>query len=135
MFIFTVLIGVLVLYINIFPLANPIELPIANEVFAVEIEKENTVIRYTDDIEILEILKILSNVKPTRIVTAHERPIVREYLTVNFDTQEDRIYTLFIYNENSKWYIEQPYNGVYKIKKGFLDLPPYIEIFILSPPM
>ena len=130
MFTFTVLIGISVLYVSVFPLAKPIELPIMNEVFVVEIEKENTITRYTNDMEILEILKILSNVKPTRIITTHDRPMAREYFTINFNTQGDRLYTSYIYNENSKWYIEQPYYGVYEIKKGLIDFLTYIEIVI-----
>ncbi len=126
-FIFIVIIGALILYMNIFPLAKPIELPMENEVYAIEIEKENTMVKYIDDGEIVEILKIISNTKPTRIITAHERPMIREYITINFNTKEDRLYPSYIYNKNSKWYIEQPYIGVYEIKKGLLDFLPYIE--------
>lgn len=125
--VFTVIISALILYINIFPLAKPIELPMVKEVNSVEIKKENTVVKYIDDKEILEILKIFSNAKPTRIITAHERPMVKEYYIVIFDISEDRLYTSFVYNQNEKWYIEQPYVGVYEIKKGLLDFLPYIE--------
>lgn len=121
------LIGASILYVNIFPLAIPIELPMENEVYAIEIKKENIVIKYIDDIEIVEILEIISNAKPTRRITAHEIPMVREYITINFNTKEDRLYTTYIYNENSKWYIEQPYIGVYEIKKGLIDFISYIE--------
>lgn len=124
------IISALILYINIFPLAKPIELPIANEVYGVEIKKENIMESYTDDVEILDILNCFSNAKPTRMITTNERPIVSEYYTVNFYSRKDRLYTLFIYNENSKWYIEQPYYGVYEIKKGLLDFLPYIETLI-----
>ena len=126
-FIFAVIISAVILYINIFPLAKPMELPMVNEIYAVEIEKDNTVVRYIDGKEIIEILNFFSNAKPTRIITAHERPMVREYYIVNFDISKDRIYTSFIYNEDSKWYIEQPYVGVYEIRKGLLDFLPYIE--------
>lgn len=129
-FIFTVIISALILYMNVFPLAKPIELPIADEVYIVEIKKENIMEKYTDDKEILEILNCFSNAKPTRIITAHERPIVSEYYTINFYSKEDGLYTSFIYNENSKWYIEQPYYGVYEMKKGLLDFLPYIETLI-----
>lgn len=125
--IFAVVISAVILYINIFPLAEPIELPMSNEVYAIEMEKGNAMVKYIDDKEILEILNLFSNTKPTRIMTAHDRPMVREYYTINFDTNEDRIYTSFVYNENAKWYIEQPYVGVYELKKGFLDFIPYIE--------
>ena len=125
--IFVVVISAVILYINIFPLAEPIELPMANEVYAVKIEKEDMMVKYIDNKKILEILKLFSNAKPTRIITAHDRPMVREYYIVNFGIKEDRLYTSFIYNENSKWYIEQPYIGVYELKKGLLDFIPYIE--------
>lgn len=121
------LIGALVLYVNIFPLAMPIELPMRNEVYDIEIKRESTVIKYIDDREIMEILKIISNTKATRKITAHERPIVREYITISFNTKEDRLYTSYIYNENSKWYIEQPYTGIYEMKKGLNDFIPYIK--------
>ncbi|AKL96979.1 hypothetical protein CACET_c35480 [Clostridium aceticum] len=124
------IISALILYINFFPLAKPIELPIVNEIYAVEIKKEHIMEKYIDDKEILEILNCFSNAKPTRIITTHERPIISEYYTINFYSKEDRLYTSFVYNENSKWYIEQPYYGVYEIRKGLLDFLPYIEALI-----
>lgn len=129
-FILILVICVFIMYINIFPLAKPIELPKADDVYAVKIEKEGIIIEYIGDEEISDICKILSKAKPTRIITAHDRPMVREYLTLNFSTEEDRLYTSFIYIDNSKWYIEQAYMGVYEIRKGLIDFTPYIETLI-----
>ncbi len=126
-FIFAVVIGAIVIYNNIFPLAEPIKLPTASEVYAIEIKKENISEQYTSDKEIAEILGCLSKAKATRIITAHERPVVREYYTVNFYSKEEWQYTSFVYKENFKWYIEQPYYGVYEIEKELADFLPYIE--------
>lgn len=126
-FIVAMIIGAIILYINIFPLAGPIELPTASEVYAIEIQKENILEKYTNDKEIAEILSCFSKAKATRIITAHERPLGREYYTVNFYSKEEWLYTSFVYKGNSKWYIEQPYYGVYEIEKGLVDFLPYIE--------
>ncbi|NLK22138.1 MAG: DUF5301 domain-containing protein [Epulopiscium sp.] len=126
--IFIIIISVSVIYINTFPLAKPIKLPLANEVNVVEIDKDNLLVKYTNNEEITEILNILSGAKPTRIMTVHDRPMVRDYYTLNLNTMsEDWVYRIFIYNKNSMWYIEQPYIGVYELKKGLVDFLSYIE--------
>lgn len=123
-FILVVIIGALILYMNTFPLARPIELPEVNEVHTVEITEEISTKKYTDHKEILEILNCFLNAKPTRIMSVNETPNVRKLYTVNFFSKEDRLYTSYIYNKNSKWYIEQPYYGVYEIKENLLDFLP-----------
>ncbi len=119
-----VIIGALILYNNIFPLAKPIELPIVNQVYAVEIKKGNSTSKYIDDKEILEVWNCFFNAKPTREMVAHDIPIISEYYTVNFFSEEERLYTSFIYNKNSEWYIEQPYYGIYEIKEESLNFLP-----------
>jgi len=120
-FILIMAVSGLILYTNIFPLAEPIELPKVNGVYNIEIHKENIIIEHKGEKEIQEILSYFSNAKPTRIMTAHDRPIIRDYYTVNFYSKEDRLYTSYIYNENSKWYIEQSYYGIYEVKDELID--------------
>ena len=62
------------------------------------------------------IIEQLSKAKETRLLTVHDRPTVRDYYTVDIITKDnDMTYTSFIYQENSKWYLEQPYTGIYEI--------------------
>lgn len=123
-FIAATIIGGLILYTNIFPLAEPIELPKANEVYAVEVKKENVIANYTDDKAILAILNYFSNAKPTRVMSINDTPDVGEFYIINFLSKDESLYKSYIYYKNSKWYIEQPYYGVYEVGEEILDFLP-----------
>lgn len=116
--IFIVVVGTIKIYNDFFPMAEPIHLPNNEEITMIEIKKDNFNIKYTE-VEILKtIIDQLSKAKETRILTVHDQPTVMEYYTINIITKDNSdIYTSFIYQENSKWYIEQPYRGVYEIKE------------------
>lgn len=113
-----VVIGEIKIYNDFFPMAEPINLPSNDEIIAINIKKDTFNINYTDSEILKMIVEQLSKAKETRLLTVHDRPTVRDYYTVDIITKYNNMtYTSFIYQENSKWYLEQPYTGIYEINE------------------
>lgn len=111
-----VVIGGIKIYNDFFPMAEPVNFPSNDEIIAIDIKKDTVNIKYTDPEILKMIIEQLSKAKETRLLTVHDRPTVRDYYTVDIITKDnDMTYTSFIYQENSKWYLEQPYTGIYEI--------------------
>lgn len=111
-----VVIGGIKIYNDFFPMAEPVNFPSNDEVIAIDIKKDTINLKYTDSEILKMIIEQLSKAKETRLLTVHDRPTVRDYYTVDIITKDnDMTYTSFIYQENSKWYLEQPYTGIYEI--------------------
>ncbi|MBS5315904.1 MAG: DUF5301 domain-containing protein [Zhenhengia sp.] len=111
-----VVIGGIKIYNDFFPMAEPVNFPSNDEIIAIDIKKDTINLKYTDPEILKMIIEQLSKAKETRLLTVHDRPTVRDYYTVDIITKDnDMTYTSFIYQENSKWYLEQPYTGIYEI--------------------
>lgn len=111
-----VVIGGIKIYNDFFPMAEPVNFPSNDEIIAIDIKKDTVNIKYTGPEILKMIIEQLSKAKETRLLTVHDRPTVRDYYTVDIITKDnDMTYTSFIYQENSKWYLEQPYTGIYEI--------------------
>lgn len=120
-----VAIGAIKIYNEIFPMAESIQFPNIEEISEIEISKNDLDIKYTDKEAIKTIAECFINAKATRILSINDAPSAKEYYIVNIIAEDNnRIYKSFIYQENSKWYIEQPYWGVYEMDKYIL---PFLE--------
>lgn len=119
-----ILIGAGILYNDLFPLAHPIELPLAPEISSIEIKKGNGISIYSEKEEISKILTYFSSARRTRELVIHDEPVLVDYYTVRFLGSEESEYTSFIYHKNSKWYIEQPYYGIYKTEEEIAQFLP-----------
>lgn len=52
----------------------------------------------------------------TETESIQDSPVnVYNEIKINFYSDKENISTLFVYKRNFKYYIEQPYNGIYKI--------------------
>lgn len=116
-----VAIGSIKVYNDFFPMAESIQFPNIEEISQIEISKNDLNLKYNDKETIKAIAKCFMNARATRILSVNDTPPVKEYYTVNIISEDNsRVYTSFIYRENSKWYIEQPYWGVYEMDKDIL---------------
>ncbi|TCT15620.1 uncharacterized protein DUF5300 [Natranaerovirga pectinivora] len=120
-----VAIGAIILYNHFFPMAESIQYPSIETISAIEITNNNLEKKYTDNETIETISQYFLNAKATRTLSISDNPTKEEYYIVNIIAEDDsRLYKSYIYKENSKWYIEQPYWGVYRIDK---DMLPFLE--------
>jgi predicted small lipoprotein YifL len=119
----------LILFVLIFTLclsgcgkkAKPIELPSTDNISSIEIAGglKDTII--TDKKMIASFIKKVAEAIPTSKQSVQDVPTVSEYTRVDF-VSDGNISSIFIYQENSKWYIEQPYHGIYETDEIILKL-------------
>ena len=100
-----------------------ISLPEAKDITEIEITENpsgNTV-KITDQVEIAKIVKdIKENTKDTGGESYHEQPAnIKKFLAVSFyyNNTEGNWGVVYLYENRNKTYAEQPYSGIWKIKK------------------
>ena len=120
--------GITLAFIFIFALIacgakKEISLPEAKEITEMEITENpsgNTV-KITDQDEIAKIVKdIKENTKDTGGESYHEQPAnIKKFLAVSFyyNNTEGNWGVVYLYENRNKTYAEQPYSGIWKIKK------------------
>ena len=120
--------GIALAFIFIFALTacgakKEISLPEAKEITEMEITENpsgNTV-KITDQDEIAKIVKdIKENTKDTGGESYHEQPAnIKKFLAVSFyyNNTEGNWEVVYLYENRNKTYAEQPYSGIWKIKK------------------
>ena len=120
--------GIALAFIFIFALTacgakKEISLPEAKEITEMEITENpsgNTV-KITDQDEIAKIVKdIKENTKDTGGESYHEYPAnIKKFLAVSFyyNNTEGNWGVVYLYENRNKTYAEQPYSGIWKIKK------------------
>ena len=121
-------IGIALAFIFIFALTacgakKEISLPEAKEITEMEITENpsgNTV-KITDQDEIAKIVKdIKENTKDTGGKSYNEHPAnIKKFLAVSFyyNNTEGNWGVVYLYENRNKTYAEQPYSGIWKIKK------------------
>ena len=113
-------IGGYALFVNIFPLATPINCPDSESVTAITLFDKDGSSAEVETADFEEILKKITNARPTRAMSVNDYPTAKAYYTIKIDT-ESREYRYFLYTEGSRVYIESPYEGIYKTDKQFID--------------
>ena len=120
--------GIALAFIFIFVLTacgakKEISLPEAKDITEIEITENpsgNTV-KITEQDEIAKIVKdIKENTKDTGGESYHEQPAnIKKFLAVSFyyNNTEGNWGVVYLYENRNKTYAEQPYSGIWKIKK------------------
>lgn len=104
---------------HIFPMADPVDCPEIEEIQSASIAQESGVPVPVRTEDLATLLQIVRNARPTRKMSVNDYPTVKDYYTVEIHTLP-RVYRYFIYTENSRVYIESPYEGIYKADPGIL---------------
>ena len=120
--------GIALAFIFVFALTacgakKEISLPEAKEITEIEITENpsgNTV-KITEQDEIAKIVNdIKENTKDTGGKSYNEHPAnIKNYLTVSFyyNNTEGNLEVVYLYENRKKTYAEQPYSGIWKVKK------------------
>ncbi len=104
-----------------FPVAKSIEYPEVKQIYSINISSDNGVIEYSDIDQFTAISGYIVNARATRIWSVNDVPDL-PYYTIKIETiDSNSTYIYFIYENNSKVYIEQPYYGVYIIDKEIIN--------------
>lgn len=100
---------------------NPIKLPLTENILSIEIAGGIKDIIVTDREMIESFIQKVAEATPTSKQSVQDVPTVSEYTRVDF-VSHGNILSIFIYEDNSKWYIEQPYHGIYETDENILKL-------------
>lgn len=102
--------------------AEPIILPDHEDIISVKVSEGDDELVYTDVENISSIISKINEAKATSKPTVQDNPVnVDNYYSVYITANEEQSTTLYIYKEKSKWYIEQPYQGIYGTDKAILE--------------
>ena len=91
-----------------------ITLPQTEDITSIDITVGENTVNQTDKKWISEIISDISNSEPTNKESITDVPQVKNYIKIDFQL-ETGTSTLFVYEDRGKYYVEQPYQGIYKI--------------------
>ena len=97
-----------------------ITLPQASDITSVDIAVgENTVSR-SDKNRISEIIACISGSEPTERESVQDVPGTENHIRIDFHVGTGTS-TIFAYEDSGEYYIEQPYQGIYKINRQLYE--------------
>ncbi|GEM_PF-1219355 len=100
--------------------ADTIALPSINEIISVEITTGIEDIIHKDEAWIKSFIQKVSEATPTSKESVQDVPTVSKYTRVDI-VGDKKISSIFIYEEDSEFYIEQAYRGIYKTDETILE--------------
>lgn len=112
---------------SLFPKANPINVPSASSVVSMtviknEMRKDGELCDIADA-DVDSVLAKLSKAEPTRKMSVQDSPDAKTYYEIAVETSE-RTHYFYVYFENGTCYVEIPYEGIYTVDSGLVNLLP-----------
>ena len=104
--------------------AAPITLPRADEITSIDITFEENTVSHSDKTWISEIIADISSSEPTKKESVQDVPQAESYIRIDFRHEtgtETETITIFAYEDRGKYYLEQPYQGIYKIERRLFE--------------
>lgn len=101
-----------------------LNLPKLEEIETIALKEDTNGVVITSLDEIKKILEIFTNVsKITNKESIQDFPVnVDKKIQIDFYLDEESSLTVFLYQKNNKYYLEQPYNGIYDISIDLYNL-------------
>lgn len=101
--------------------ATPIMLPSSNIIDTIRVTNDKTITGYSDKNWIDKFISEASIAIPTNKSSIQDTPNVEPYIKVDI-IWKDTIRTLFLYQKNKAYYIEQPYQGIYQSELSLYEM-------------
>ena len=105
--------------------AAPITLPQADEITSIDITIEENTVSHSDKTWISEVIADISSSEPTKKESVQDFPQAKSYIKIDFRHETFRLetetITIFAYEDRGKYYLEQPYQGIYKIDRKLFE--------------
>ena len=100
--------------------AAPITLPQADKITSIDITFEENTVSHSDKTWISEIIADISSSEPTKKESVQDFPQVESYIKIDLRHETGTI-TIFAYEDRGKYYLEQPYQGIYKTDRKLFE--------------
>ena len=94
--------------------AAPMTLPETGEIVSVDVTAGDQTVQHTDEAWISEMVTALSGAEPTGRESVQDVPQAEELVRLDLRLGSGAS-TLFAYQEDGHFYVEQPYQGIYQI--------------------
>ena len=106
-----------------------LNLPSVDSVYNISLEQNGKRIEIKEQDKIKDITNVIAGVKrTTNEESVQDSPVnVDNKIKIDFEFGENKTSTVFAYKKKDKYFIEQPYNGIYRIS---LDEYTSIEKYI-----
>ena len=101
---------------------NGIEFPLVSEIISIEIDNDEETIVCTDKEKINLFVEKVYEATDTEKESLDDIPTALEYVRVDILHSGGGISSVFVYQEEDQWYIEQPYQGIYQTDETLLGL-------------
>ena len=112
---------------SLFPKADSINVPSASSVVSMTVKKNENRndgdLREIANADVDSILSKLSEAEPTRKMSVQDSPDAQTYYEIAVKTNE-RTHYFYIYFESGTCYVEIPYEGIYTVDNGLVNLLP-----------
>ena len=106
--------------------ADPITLPEASEITSIEVTVGENIINHEERTWISEVISNISGAKPSSKESIQDVPVVENYIKIDFRF-ETGTSTVFAYENQGKYYVEQPYQGIYEIDSQLYEALQQVE--------
>lgn len=127
---FVVLLGCVLMYI-FFMQRNGYTLtfPKVDGLESISLEMGSVTKEITDEKTMKEfVLKLIGDGRSTKQESVNDSPGVKKYTKVELNFKEEGSSVVYFYEEKGEYYLEQPYNGVYKISQDeYKSLEKYLN--------
>ena len=100
--------------------ADLITLPQTDDITSIDITVGENTVNHTDKTWMSEIIADISDSEPTKKESVTDVPQVESYIRIDFRHETGTI-TIFAYEDRGKYYLEQPYQGIYKIERRLFE--------------
>ncbi len=107
-----------------------LKLPQLEALDGILLKQDTKEVQIINNEEISKILNIINGTnRTTRNESVQDTPVnTDKMIRLDFIFKESGASTVFVYNKNNKYYIEQPYNGIYDISEEEYNM---IEEYII----
>lgn len=101
--------------------AQPIVLPSKDEIHSVELTQGTETTSISEEEWISRFLDAVLKAQPTRKVSVQDQPQVKGYVKIDLKG-ETSVSTIFFYEEQGAYYLEQPYQGIYRSDAALYEM-------------
>lgn len=112
--------GTYAVFNRIFPKADPINVPNTDNIISVSVFQDDDTVTAVDETNVENLLKSIKNARPTRKMSVNDYPAVKTYYIIDINTPTKE-YRYFLYEENSRFFVELPYEGIYETDQQLFD--------------